>query len=124
MLVAPPTIYYADPPIVSGAEENVTLTCQARGLPEPTFTWITPDGHVVNGTQSVYEMEILDDDSQIKRGKEIQEDGSLLVFDTRVHDQGIYKCFATNVVGQDVRSVNLTVREGEISIPLAGGEWK
>ena len=72
----------------------------------------------MNATKSVYEIEILDDDSQIKRGKEIQEDGSLLVFDTRVHDQGIYKCIATNVMGQAVKSVNLTVREGMRSVTI------
>ena len=93
----------------------MTLTCHASGLPEPTFFWITPDGHFVNTSQSVFEFEILDDDSQKTRGKKLQEDGSLLVFDTRVHDQGVYKCVAINVMGKDERSVNLTVREGKIS---------
>lgn len=93
----------------------MTLTCHASGLPEPTFTWITPDGHFVNTSQSVFEFEILDDDRQKTRGKKLQEDGSLLVFDTRVHDRGVYKCVAINVMGNDERSVNLTVREGKIS---------
>ena len=95
----------------------MTLTCHARGLPLPSFSWILPDGSPVNATKSVYEIEILDDDSQKIRGAKLQEDGSLLVFDTRVHDQGIYKCVAINVMGKDERSVNLTVREGKISQP-------
>ena len=93
----------------------MTLTCNANGLPEPTFTWITPDGEAINATTSVYEIEILDDDSQDKRGKILQNDGSLLIFNTRVRDGGIYKCVAINVMGQDEGSVNFTVRKGKIS---------
>ena len=46
----------------------------------------------------------------------LQKDGSLLIFYTRVADQGMYKCIATNILGHDVGKVNLTVREGEISL--------
>ena len=91
----------------------MTLTCHARGLPQPTFTWITPDGHAVNATAPVYESEVLDDSSENRRGKIVQEDGSLLIFNTRVVDQGVYKCVAINVVGQDIKTVNLTVKEGK-----------
>ena len=48
----------------------------------------------------------------------LQNGGSLLVFYTRVADQGMYKCIATNILGHDVGKVNLTVREGEISLRL------
>ena len=92
----------------------MTLTCHARGLPVPTFTWILPDGSPVNATKSVYEIEIPE-----TRGAKLQEDGSLLVFNTHVRNTGIYKCVAINVMGKDERSVNLTVREGEISYDTA-----
>ena len=108
---APPSIYYVDPPQETGTEENVTLMCRARGFPLPTFTWITPDGHFVNATKSVYIS--FDGDSQTTRWKKIQQDGSLLVFNTDVHDQGIYKCVAINVHGKDEGRVNLTVRKGQ-----------
>ena len=90
----------------------MTLTCQASGLPQPTFIWITPDGHTVNLTAPVYESEILVDGSENGRGKILQEDGSLLIFNTVEGDQGIYNCVAINVVGQDKTSVNLTVKKG------------
>ena len=48
----------------------------------------------------------------------LQNGGSLLIFYTRVADQGMYKCIATNILGHDVGKVNLTVREGEISLRL------
>ena len=92
----------------------MTLSCQAKGLPEPTFTWITADGNVINTTAPVDEKKHLGSDGENKTaGKVLQKDGSLLIFNTRVYDQGIYKCVAINVMGKDERSVNLTVREGE-----------
>ena len=91
----------------------MTLACHASGLPQPTFTWITPDGHAVNATAPVYESEVLDDSSENRRGKIVQGDGSLLIFNTRVVDQGVYKCVAINVVGQDNKTVTLTVKEGK-----------
>ena len=91
----------------------MTLVCHASGLPQPTFSWITPDGHAVNATTPVYESEVLDDGSENRRGKIVQEDGSLLIFNTRVADEGVYKCVAINVMGEDIKSVNLTVKEGK-----------
>ena len=94
----------------------MTLTCHASGLPQPTFIWITPDGQTVNATAPVYEREDLDDGSENIRGKILQEDGSLLIFNTRDDDQGVYKCVAINVVARDEGRVNLTVEEGKNSI--------
>ena len=96
----------------------MTLTCQASGLPQPTFTWITPDGHAVNATASVYEREVLDDGSEIDRGKIVQQDGSLLIFNTRDVDQGVYKCVAINDMGRDESSVKVTVIEGKRNLTL------
>ena len=117
-LLAPPSIYYIDPPTETGTEENVTLTCHASGLPQPTFIWTTPDGHDINATAPVYESEVLDDGIENRRGKIVQEDGSLLIFNTRVVDQGVYKCVAINVLGQDSKTVNLIVKEGKNRIYL------
>ena len=94
----------------------MTLTCHASGLPQPTLIWLTPDGHAINATAPLYESEDLDDGSKNRRGKIVQKDGSLLIFNTRDVDQGIYKCVAINVMGQDERSINLTVKEGKIRI--------
>ena len=116
--LAPPSIYYVDPPTETGTEENVTLTCQASGLPQPTFTWITPDGHAVNATAPVYESEDLDDGSQNRRGKVLQEDGSLLIFNTRDVDQGVYECVAKNVMGWDKENVTLTIKKGKRNLTL------
>lgn len=116
---ARPNIWKSDLPISSGTEENVTLRCHARGYPEPTFLWIMPDDEFVNASSHVLEFEFLDDDTKITRGKILQKDGSLLVFNTRVHDSGIYKCRAVNVAGKDESSVNLTVTKDIVEVDVA-----
>ena len=103
---------------MSVTKKTVKLTCNASGLPEPTFSWITPDGTLVNSTVSAPDLEHLEDNSRVIRGNMLQNDGSLLIFYTRVADQGMYKCIASNILGHDVGKVNLTVREGEISLRL------
>ncbi|XP_068676392.1 uncharacterized protein [Montipora foliosa] len=116
---APPYIWKSDPPISSGTEENVTLRCHARGYPDPTFLWIMPDDEFVNASSHVVEFELLDDDTKKTRGKILQKDGSLLVFNTRVHDSGMYKCLAVNVAGRDEKSVNLTVNKDIVEVDVA-----
>lgn len=115
-VLAPPFIWDSGQPMSSGVEENVTLRCHARGYPKPTFFWITPEGYFVNATKPIYEIEFLDDDSKRLRGKMLQNDGSLLLFNTRVHDSGVYKCVAANVAGESESSVNVTVTEGELLV--------
>ena len=60
-------------------------------------------------------LEHLEDNSRDITRNMLQNDGSLLIFYTRVADQGMYKCIATNILGDDVGKVNLIVREGKIS---------
>ncbi|CAH3029688.1 unnamed protein product, partial [Porites evermanni] len=105
---------YVDQPKVSVTKKVVKLTCRARGLPKPTFSWITPDGTLVNSTVSAPNFE---GNSSVITGNMLQKDGCLLIFYTRVTDQGMYKCIAANILGHDIGKVNLTVREGEISLP-------
>ncbi|XP_044169164.1 uncharacterized protein LOC122953369 isoform X1 [Acropora millepora] len=116
---APPFIWDSGQPISSGVEENVTLHCHARGYPKPTFFWITPEGGFVNATRPIYEFEIFDDDSIRVRGKMLQNDGSLLLFNTRVYDSGVYKCVAVNVAGESEGSVNVTVTEDIVEVVVA-----
>ena len=101
---------------MSVTKKVVKLTCRASGLPEPMFSWITPDGTLVNSTVSDPNLEHLEGNSRDITRNMLQNDGSLLIFYTRVADQGMYKCIATNILGHDVGKVNLTVREGEISL--------
>ncbi|PFX22514.1 Fibroblast growth factor receptor 1 [Stylophora pistillata] len=116
---APPSINYVDPAIEIGTEENVTLACHAEGLPEPTITWVTPDEQVVTAANETLETTTLDDGSKFVRGKKMLQDGSLLIYNTRDNDDGIYKCIAKNVVGTDEKSVNVTVRDDLVGVDAA-----
>ncbi|KAJ7369757.1 hypothetical protein OS493_036649 [Desmophyllum pertusum] len=112
---ARPSIYYVDPATEVGTEKSLTLTCHAHGLPNPTFTWITPDGHNVNATTPFPDINY----NENIRGKKLQQDGSLLIFNTRVEYQGSYTCVASNVMGKDEKKVNVTVREDLVEVDAA-----
>ena len=101
---------------MSVTKKVVKLTCRASGWPEPTFWWITPDGTLVNSTVSAPNLEHFEDNSRVTTGNMPHKGSSLWIFYTRVADQGMYKCIATNILGHDVGKVTLTVREGEISL--------
>lgn len=67
----------------------VELPCMVSGVPEPTLTW-TRDGlrYPVSG------------------------DGSLVLRDVGLDDEGTYTCTATNTAGKDEARVQLHVQGG------------
>lgn len=71
----------------------VTLTCEARGVPPPTLTWIK-DGQLL----SLHRNLLLD-------GKETR----LQLPDVAPSDAGLYSCVASNQAGSSTKSFNLTV---------------
>ena len=99
--------------LLSAAEENVTLGCYVLGNPEPKVKWILPNGQYVDKSYSIHDIEVLDDLSQRTRVKTMQKDNSLLISETRVRDSGIYQCVATNALGNDTGTVNLTIHDGK-----------
>nr|XP_014344645.1 PREDICTED: hemicentin-1 [Latimeria chalumnae] len=72
---------------------DVTLECEAQGIPRPALTWLK-DGHpLANG-----------------RGVQILNEGRLLqIKNTQVTDTGRYMCVAVNVVGQSDKKYDLDV---------------
>ncbi len=73
-----------EPPVLTegGLGESVTLTCTARGLPPPEYTWFR-----LGGNESI-PLE--------------NETNSTLTFDRLViSDRGVYSCQARNVLGND-----------------------
>lgn len=65
----------------------VELPCMARGVPEPTLTW-TRDGKKYT----------------------VSADGSLVLRDVGLDDEGTYTCTATNTAGTDEAGVQLLVQ--------------
>nr|XP_015827628.2 hemicentin-1 [Nothobranchius furzeri] len=71
----------------------VTLTCEARGVPPPTLTWMK-DGQPL----SLHRNLLLDG-----------EETRLQLPDVATSDEGLYSCMASNQAGSSTKSFNLTV---------------
>ncbi|CAL8343147.1 unnamed protein product [Lota lota] len=94
---APPGVDRVEPvePVTVVRGSLVTLTCEARGVPPPTLTWMK-DGQPL----SLHRNLLLD-------GQETR----LQLPDVAPSDAGLYSCVASNQAGSSTKSFNLTVLE-------------
>ncbi|KAM3610982.1 uncharacterized protein V6R79_011806 [Siganus canaliculatus] len=93
----PPGVDHVEPvePVTVVQGSLVTLTCEARGIPPPTLTWMK-DGQPL----SLHRNLLLD-------GQETR----LQLPDVAPTDAGLYSCVASNQAGSSTKSFNLTVLE-------------
>ncbi|XP_041856289.1 hemicentin-1 [Melanotaenia boesemani] len=93
----PPAVDHVEPvkPVTVVQGSLVTLTCEARGIPPPTLTWMK-DGQPL----SLHRNLLLD-------GQETR----LQLPDVAPSDAGLYSCVASNQAGSSTQSFNLTVLE-------------
>uniref|UniRef100_A0A3B3UCM9 Ig-like domain-containing protein n=1 Tax=Poecilia latipinna TaxID=48699 RepID=A0A3B3UCM9_9TELE len=91
----PPGVDRVEPvePVTVVQGSLVTLTCEARGFPLPTLTWMK-DGQPL----SLHRNLLLD-------GQETR----LQLPDVTRSDEGLYSCVASNQAGSSTKSFNLTV---------------
>ncbi|TMS20257.1 Hemicentin-1, partial [Larimichthys crocea] len=100
------------PPSVRGGEQEVAvvensqaqLVCVAEGVPQPSLSW-EKDGNPL--TESTGEYTIL-------------PSGELVIDTAQPDDAGSYTCVATNAVGQDSRTVTLSVHTHPVFTELLG----
>ena len=87
-------------------EGNVAIiTCEAIGYPMPTVEWSKSDGN--------FSDRVLVSDSvsvPTGNGNITKVSVNLEVANASREDTGVYICFASNSVGSDNRSINLTVQ--------------
>uniref|UniRef100_M3ZDA5 Cell adhesion molecule-related/down-regulated by oncogenes n=1 Tax=Xiphophorus maculatus TaxID=8083 RepID=M3ZDA5_XIPMA len=97
----PPGVDRVEPvePVTVVQGSLVTLTCEARGFPLPTLTWMK-DGQPL----SLHRNLLLD-------GQETR----LQLPDVARSDEGLYSCVASNQAGSSTKSFNLTVLPPKIS---------
>uniref|UniRef100_A0A914ZAD9 Ig-like domain-containing protein n=1 Tax=Panagrolaimus superbus TaxID=310955 RepID=A0A914ZAD9_9BILA len=93
----PPTISPSQVSFNHVLGDSVLLPCEFEGEPRPEIKWY------LNGA--------------IAPGEIDQNDGSLIMDDITLNHRGEYKCIATNDVGSDEISMNLTVH----TIPIIDG---
>lgn len=91
----PPGVDHIEPvePVTIVQGSLVTLSCEARGVPPPTLTWLK-DGQPL----SLHRNLLLD-------GQETR----LQLPDVAPSDAGLYSCVASNQAGSSTKTFNLTV---------------
>ena len=86
--------------------EGDSITCTATGYPVPDIVWLNNDGSVV-------------DKSRLVTGS-VMATGVGNVYSLSVSmivgrsDSGVYKCLATNSVGNNTNTINITVNCKEL----------
>ncbi|KAE8293962.1 Hemicentin-1 Fibulin-6 [Larimichthys crocea] len=100
------------PPSVRGGEQEVAvvensqaqLVCVAEGVPQPSLSW-EKDGNPLTEITGEYT---------------ILPSGELVIDTAQPDDAGSYTCVATNAVGQDSRTVTLSVHTHPVFTELLG----
>ncbi|KAJ6667497.1 hypothetical protein lerEdw1_016618 [Lerista edwardsae] len=77
--------------------EQVTMDCQANGIPSPHLSWIFPDRKILQ-TVSTAEGRVM-----------LYGNRTLTLKDTSFSDRGVYKCIASNAAGADSIAVRLHI---------------
>ncbi|KAJ8350761.1 hypothetical protein SKAU_G00258910 [Synaphobranchus kaupii] len=89
------------------AGESISLPCDSTGTPDAEVNWILPDGNLVNFKAN-------------STRAFVYSNGTLFIPESRVADNGYYKCVAINQHGVDSMATKVTVtrRQGGSSRPL------
>ena len=86
--------------------ENDNITCTAIGYPVPDIVWLNNDGSVVDKNR-------IKTDGAMATGV-----GNLSIVSVSMtigrNDTGVYKCIANNSIGNDTRTINITVHCKEL----------
>ncbi|KAM4812745.1 hemicentin-1 [Urocitellus parryii] len=92
----PPSIAPGPTNVTVTVNVQVTLACEATGIPKPSINW-RKNGHVLNVDQNQNSYRLL-------------SSGSLVIISPSVDDTATYECTVTNDAGADQRTVDLTVQ--------------
>uniref|UniRef100_A0A3P9MBI0 Matrix-remodelling associated 5a n=1 Tax=Oryzias latipes TaxID=8090 RepID=A0A3P9MBI0_ORYLA len=86
---------------------DLTVDCVASGLPPPQISWALPDGTMVNPGLSKDAAR-----SGQSRRYGVFENGTLYLNHVSPHEEGIYTCYAENLLGKDEVKVRVRVTNG------------
>ncbi|XP_017547293.2 immunoglobulin superfamily member 10 [Pygocentrus nattereri] len=82
--------------IRSMSGEPLFLHCLADASPRPTIIWTIPGGHVLNRPQSAGRYQLMDN-------------GTLVIYQTKLHDRGNYVCRAKNDAGEAMLTIPVVI---------------
>nr|XP_055041763.1 hemicentin-1 isoform X2 [Misgurnus anguillicaudatus] len=100
----PPSIRSGESELTVVENTQALLTCLAEGVPQPTISWEKDD---IPLTDTTGEYTIL-------------PTGELLIDAAQPEDSGSYTCVGTNSVGQDSRTISLSVHTHPVFTELLG----
>ncbi|TST60404.1 Matrix-remodeling-associated protein 5 [Bagarius yarrelli] len=78
--------------------QSAQLKCDATGEPPPAIIWISPNNEMINLSSVKYQ---------------ILRDGTLIINNVNLADQGKYTCVARNSAGDDIKNVKLHIALSE-----------
>ena len=83
-----PRLFLSSNRLMAEEKQNVTITCNATGQPQPSITWSRALG-------------------SFPKEKAIVNNGALTIYDVGKDDGGIYMCKAENILGRATSTVQL-----------------
>ncbi|KAM4861104.1 hemicentin-1 [Thomomys bottae] len=92
----PPSIALGPTNITVTVNVQMTLACEATGIPKPSVSW-RKNGYLLNVDQNQNSYRLL-------------SSGSLVIISPTVDDTASYECTVTNDAGEDKRTIDLTVQ--------------
>ena len=101
---------FTEVPVITGSEkefniiEGDSITCTATGYPVPDIVWL-------NSIDSVVDKDRLKTDNSMGVGNLSIVNVSMTI---GRNDTGVYKCIANNSIGNDTRTINITVHCKEL----------
>ena len=105
-------ILFTEIPVITASEQefNITegdiITCTATGYPVPDIVWQNNDGSEVDNNR-------VKTDSAMATGVGNLYNVSVSMIIGR-NDTGVYTCIANNSIGNDTRTINITVNCKEL----------
>ncbi|CAJ1079206.1 matrix-remodeling-associated protein 5-like [Xyrichtys novacula] len=83
--------------------KSLKVDCQASGLPDPAVRWSLPDGTMVNS--------VLQGEERGRRTRRLTvfDNGTLLVPEVGMGEEGEYTCYAENQGGKDTMKVKVKI---------------
>ena len=86
-------------------KNETTITCKALGYPQPTIVWSRTNGTLSDRVSVSDSVSVPTGDGNVTRVSV-----NLTITNASREDTGVYTCSTNNSVGNDTKSINITVQ--------------
>ena len=91
--------------MITGEGNTTTITCEALGYPQPTVVWSRTNGTLDDRVSVSDSVSVPTEYGNITRASV-----NLTITNASREDTGVYTCSTNNNVGNDSKSINITVQ--------------